>query len=390
VDEAQLFPYTARDYQALGAGFVSARVVQILPEKRQVLLANGEALGYERLLLATGAQAIVPAIAGIHSPGAFKLDTLEDARALLAFAKHAHSAVVTGGGITALELAEGLAARKKKVHYLLRGSRYWSSVLDETESKIVEERLRREGIVLHFGSEAREILTKNNRVSAVKLADSSQIRCEVFAYAVGIAPRADLARQAGLACEKGVLVNEAMQTSDSSVYAAGDLAQVYDPLAGRHVLDSLWTTAREQGRAAGLAMSGGSDIYNRSIPVNVTRLAGLTVTIIGAVGTGRSDDQTLSIVRGDSETWREVPGVVVSQGGFDVNRMRLMLAGNHLVGAVLVGDQKLSAPLQAIIRQRADISSIRASLLAPQARLSDILADFWHKQSQSLSRSESL
>jgi len=140
----------------------------------------------------------------------------------------------------------------------------------------------------------------------------------------------------------------------------------------------LWGAAREQGCAAGMNIAGRSTPYIKSIPFNVTRLAGLTTTIIGAVGHGRDDD-LVGIARGDSETWRELPNVVIAQSGFDVNRVRILVGEKKLIGAVVMGDQTHSIPLQRIITQQVDISLMRDRLLAHDAKLSDVIVDFWTK-----------
>jgi len=142
------------------------------------------------------------------------------------------------------------------------------------------------------------------------------------------------------------------------------------------VLDSLWNPAREQGRVAGMNMAGRKSAYLKSPPFNVTRLAGLTTTIIGAVGHGHDED-IVGIARGDSETWRSLPDVMVAQSGFEVNRLRLILGEEKLLGAVVMGDQTLSLPLQKMIAHGADISSIREKLLTPNAPIADLIADFW-------------
>jgi NAD(P)H-nitrite reductase large subunit len=188
----------------------------------------------------------------------------------------------------------------------------------------------------------------------------------------------ELAKECGLDCERGILANEHLQTNDPDIFAAGDVAQVYDPLTGYSVIDSLWNPAREQGQVAGLNMAGYRSAYLKSPPFNVTRLAGLTTTIIGAVGRGRDED-VLGIARGDSETWRELPEAIVAQGGFDVNHVRLLIGEKHLIGAVLMGDQKLSFPLQKMIAHHADITPIRDALMQPNAPVADLLADFWMK-----------
>ena len=154
------------------------------------------------------------------------------------------------------------------------------------------------------------------------------------------------------------------------------MAQAYDPLTKRSILDSLWAPARQQGFTAGLNMAGKKAAYIKAPPFNVTRLAGLTTTIIGTVGRGRDDD-LVGIARGDSETWRQLPECIVAQTGFEVNRLRLLVGEKTLIGAIVMGDQKLSLPLEKIISEKVDISPIREKLLIPNIRIGDVIAEFW-------------
>lgn len=378
VQDKTLFPKTREAYTRLNFMYKKARVTGIDRQHKSLTLDGKTPLPYDKLLIATGASAIPLTMPGANLQGVLKLDDLEDARSILKYAKRGRTAIVVGGGITALELTEGLLARGMQVHYLLRGNRYWSNVLDEKESRIVEARLQEEGVHLHFHSEVQEILGRSGKVAGIRLLNGQTMKCDLVTYAVGIKPRLDLARTADLACDRGILVNEFLQTNDPDVYAAGDVAQVYDPISGRSVLDSLWSPAREQGYAAGLNMSGQGRAYVKTVPFNVTRLAGLTTTIIGAVGHGHDED-VVGIARGDSETWRQLPDAIVAQGGFDVNRVRLLVGEDHLIGAVVMGDQKLSLPLQTIISQRINISSIRDILLQKDTKIADVLVDFWSR-----------
>ena len=371
-----LFPFQEEDFQKLCVQFYHQSVRRILPAEKTVELDTSARIPYDRLLIATGAQAIPLKIPGTELNGVHKLDHLTDALTLLSNAKRGRTALVTGGGITALELAEGLAAHKVRVHYILRSERYWPNVLDETESHIIEARLQHEGIQIHHKSEIAEIVGKNSHMTGARLVDGRHIPANLLAYAIGITPRTGLAQEAGIMCERGIIVDEFMRTNIPDIFAAGDVAQVYDPVSGKHILDSLWTPAREQGQAAGHNMSGGEQPYNKPIAFNVTRLTGLTTTIIGAVGNG-SDPDLLSIARGDSETWRQLPDAIIAQDGFKVNRLRLMIGEKYILGAIVMGDQKLSYALQTIVRDKIDISSIRAALLAPNASIADILAGFW-------------
>jgi len=371
-----LFPRNAEDMRKLNFRYLTARVTRILRKDRSVELENQPAVAYDRLLVAVGAQAVPLEVPGADLEGVLKLDHMSDAKHILKHARRGKTAIVVGGGITALELVEGLRAHGVRVHYLLRGDRYWSNVLDEQESRIIERRLQEAGVTLHHRAEVIEIAGRGGRVSGVRLLNGQTLPCDLLAYAIGIRPRLDLAKQAGLALDRGILVNEYLQTNDPDIYAAGDVAQAYDPLSGRSVLDSLWTPARQQGQTAGLNMAGRKTAYIKAPPFNITRLAGLTTTIIGTVGRGRDED-LVGIARGDSETWRQLPDSMVAQTGFDVNRLRLLVGEQTLLGAIVMGDQKLSFPLQKLISGRVDISPIRERLLAPNAEVANIVADFW-------------
>jgi NAD(P)H-nitrite reductase large subunit len=375
--ENQLFPFTTADFKNLNARYVKGHATKILRGEHQVEVDGTSRVSYDRLLIAVGAQAVRLKVPGAELEGVHKLDHMEDARRILKSARKTKRAVVVGGGITALELVEGLISQKVRVTYLLRGDRYWSNVLDEHESKIVEARLEAEGVELIYHAELIEVVGKRGRVDGVRLLDGRTLPCKLLAYAIGIQPRLELVQDAGLAVDRGILVNENIQTNDPDVFAAGDVAQAYDPLSGRSIMDSLWTPAREQGWVAGLNMAGKRSAYLKSAPFNVTRLAGLTTTIIGAVGRGGRDDDLVGIARGDSETFRSMPDAIVAQSGFDVNHLRLLIGEKTLIGALIMGDQALSMPLQKLVAGKADISSIREKLLAHDAKIADVVVDFW-------------
>ena len=376
LDDKALYPNKQEDYKKLNFKYIRGRVTKIMREDRTLELDGKTLLTYSKLLVAVGARATPLDVPGSKLEGVVKLDHLADAKNIVKLARGGRSAVVVGGGITALELTEGLIARGMKVHYLLRGDHYWSNVLEKGESEVVEHRLQEEGVQLHRQAEIKEIVGKRNQVSEVRLQDGRVIKCDLVAYAIGIRPCMELVKDIGLKLDRGILADEHLQTSDPDIYAAGDVAQVFDPLTGRAVLESLWNPAREQGKVAGLNMAGRKTAYLKSPPFNVTRLAGLTTTIIGTVGRGYDLD-LFGIARGDSETWRDMPDAIVAQNGFDVNHMRLLLGEKTLLGAVIMGDQKLSWPLQKMIVGAADISPIREQLMKPNAPVADLIADFW-------------
>ncbi|MGA9532283.1 MAG: FAD/NAD(P)-binding oxidoreductase [Anaerolineales bacterium] len=346
IPERQLFTQPDSLYRELRCSLIFGRAIRIDANQRRVRLADGSVLAYDALLLATGAHAARPSIPGIDLEGVVTLDTLDDTRHLLKLARRARRAVVVGGGITALEIAEGLAARGVETHYLLRKDRYWNSVLDPAESEIVEAGLAHEGVILHKQTEVESLEDRRGRVRAVVTSSGQRIACNMLGVAIGIRPRIGLADASGVETDRGILVDETMQTNLPGIYAAGDVAQVYDPEQDAYRLDSLWWTAEQQGSTAGANMAGDRMPYIRKTPFNVTRIGGLVTTIIGDVGSRERDADVKGIMRGDSENWRHSVDCITVQERNGSNRIRLMVGQDRLVGALVMGDQTLSRPIQ--------------------------------------------
>lgn len=388
VPEKQIVQFPREVFLRQKFQFVESGVDAIQTAEHTLRLHDGRTLRYDRLLIATGATAAIPDTPGIQTDGVVKLDSMADCQHILKTARRTRRAVVVGGGITALELVEGLVAHGIETHYFLRGDRYWSAVLDEVESRIVEARLVHDGVKIHYFTNLVEVLERKGRVNAVLAEENGRqynLPCQMVAVAIGIQPRMELGVQAGLKTQRGIIVDDHLRTSAPDVFAAGDVAQVFDAQSGQHLLDSLWTPAINQGRAAGTNMAGGDVVYEKKFPFNVTRLAGLVTTIIGRVGKGekapggrpKGDADVAGIMRGDSEVWRLSPEAVVAQTYSGDNRLRLYLKDNFMVGAVVMGDQTLSRPIQVFIQEQVNLGSLRERLLSENADVVKLLSDFW-------------
>jgi pyruvate/2-oxoglutarate dehydrogenase complex dihydrolipoamide dehydrogenase (E3) component len=285
---------------------------------------------------------------------------------------------------------EGLHVRGLHVHFFLRGDRYWTAVLDEAESRIVESRLKADGIILHYNTNLAEIRGHNGQLTSVVAQtgkETEEIKCQMLGIAIGIRPRKELADTGKLKTQRGILVDPGLQTSHPDIFAAGDVAQIFDPVSKEHVLDSLWGPALEQGAIAGLNMTGRHEIYQKLIPFNVTRLAGLVITIIGQVGMesplqakAGSEPESNSISRGESEIWQQIPDALVAETYAGESHLRLYLSPTRLVGAVIMGNQSISLPIQQIVREKIDIQPLRSRLLEPGARLADLITSFWQER----------
>jgi NADPH-dependent 2,4-dienoyl-CoA reductase/sulfur reductase-like enzyme len=173
-------------------------------------------------------------------------------------------------------------------------------------------------------------------------------------------------------------VNEYLETSAADIYAAGDVAQIFDPNSGRYSIDNLWYPGRKQGRIAAFNMAGQKESYRRTVATNVLLLAGVMTTIIGAIGSGRDEGQ-VSTARGSSESWQQLPNTIASESGTDVSHLRLVIGEQKLLGALIMGDQKISRPLRDLINAQVDISPIRNQLMQYSAQMGQSVIDFWLK-----------
>lgn len=372
---SQLALRTEAELEALDVKRMDRPVTRLDTEGRFVQLDSGVRIEYDRLLLATGAVSLPADFPGATLDGVVRLDNLGDANDLVERTRNARAAVVIGGGSTALELVDGLYARGLSTHYLMRGERYWSKVLDAVESAIVEARLLAQGILLHRRTAILEAIGRDGVLTGVRTSTGRHIACDILGVAVGVMPRIELARAAGLATDRGILTNEYLETSAPDIFAAGDVAQVHDPVTQRALLDTLWASALQQGRIAGLNMAGVRVALRKRTPMNVTRVAGITTTIVGAVGAA-DDPDLLTLTRGQSERWTTDDGAWSVGGSRMGNRLRVVVSGRAIVGAVVMGDQRMSQPLAHLIGEEVDIAALRPALEASPDDAMDLLLAF--------------
>jgi len=362
---------------------LQAEAARLDVRARRVGLADGRSLSYDRLLIATGARAVPPPYDGGELDGVVYLDTLDGTRHLLRKARRARRAVVIGGGITALEMAEGLARQGVETHYFVRGSSLWSKVFNEAESAILEEKLSQHGVIVHYRTEVSEILGNwRGKVRAVRLKDGTEFKCDLFGVAIGVKPHLGWLQGSPLQMDRAILVDDYLQTNVPGVYAAGDCAQVLDRWTGQYMLDVLWPSAVAEGRAAGVNMANGRVPYQKGIPFNVCLLFGLHITAIGQVNPHRDAadeaEEFQAISRGSSEVWFTFPRHYSSAwAAKGPNTLRLVLDGNKVVGALIVGEQSTADALRDLIEYEADVSGLKPFLRADSDRLKCEILKFW-------------
>ncbi|MBL8114332.1 MAG: FAD-dependent oxidoreductase [Acidobacteria bacterium] len=227
------------------------RVTAIDVAGRAVALSDGSAVPFERLLLATGAEPVRLAVPGADLPHVHTLRTLADSRALIARAAGAKRAVVVGASFIGLEVAAALRERGLEVHVVAPGGRPLEKVLGPEVGDFVKALHEEHGVVFHLGR-----IPQSISAESVKLSDGSVLEAGLVAVGIGVRPVTGLAETSGLTVDKGVLVDERLETSAPGIYAAGDVARWKDARTGERLRVEHWVVAERMGRAAALAMLG--------------------------------------------------------------------------------------------------------------------------------------
>ena len=223
--EEKLWARPTTFYQEWDIRFLHAHVTDLNTRQHLLRLHTGKTLQYDKLLLANGARPRTLACPGLNLNGVFTLRSIADYQQILQRLAGVRNVVVCGSGTLALESAETLVGRGYAVTHLLRGQRLWSEVLDAVASDMVLQEERRFGIEVCTGEEIAQIVGQNGEVSGVQTTSGRQIPCELVLIAVGIEPALEFLRASGVACGRGVKVDNTMRTNIPDIYAAGDIIE---------------------------------------------------------------------------------------------------------------------------------------------------------------------
>ncbi len=318
-------------------------VVKINRQKRWVMAESGMKVEYDRLLLATGSNPFIIPVPGHELPGVISFRDIQDVNTMLDAAGHYRNAVVIGGGLLGLEAANGLRARGMQVTVVHLLDSLMERQLDKAAAELLRQALEARGIGFAMQAQTEAILGKD-RVTGLRFKDGSEIAADLVVMAVGIRPNIDLAREAGLHCERGIVVNDTLQTYDPTIYAVGECVQHRQATYG--LVAPLWEQACVC--ANHLAEMG----YGRYLGSQVSTK--LKVTGIDLFSAGDFNGS-----EGDEEiVFRDLRRGVYK---------KLVVRDGRIAGAVLYGDVADGSWYYELMIEGADVSELRDVLIFGRA-----------------------
>ncbi len=323
-------------YDKMGcAVYYGRKAAAIDTASKKVVLDDDTSLHYTSVCVAAGSSSFVPPFKGLDSvDNKFSFMTLDDAQALMQTATEASRVLIVGAGLIGLKCAEGLYERVASITVCDLADRVLSSILDTECAAIMQEHLEAKGIRFLLGNSVERF--ENN--SAV-MNSGETVDFDILVLAVGVRANTSLIKEIGGAVNRGIIVDEYMRTSIDGIYAAGDCAEGDDISCGQKRVLALHANAYMQGHTAGVNMGGGSEVFNKAIPMNSIGFFGLHIMTAGSY---------------DGEIYEE---------NDDSKRKRLFLRDGRLVGFILVGDTERAGIYTSLIREKTPLDTIDFEIL---------------------------
>ncbi len=347
----------AGHFEGLGIEVRRDRVTSLSPEAKTLALEGGEALTYDRLLIATGSSAARPAIPGMDLPGVETCWTLEDARKIAARMAPGKRVVLMGAGFIGCIVLQALAARDLKVTVVEMAGRMLPRMMDEVGGEMIARWCESRGVTVRCGAQITgiEVAGEGFRLA---LKGGEALEADLVICATGVRPNIGFLAGSGIATEAGVLVDHHLETDRPGIYAAGDVAQGPDFSTGAQTIHAIQPTATEHGRIAALNMAGppaGEPTGDR------TRYRGsLSMNVLNTLGLVSSSFGLWSGVEGGGHA--PARAVAVDNDGFKY--LRLEFDGEVLVGALALGLTQHVGVIRGLIQGRVPLGPWKARLLA--------------------------
>ena len=268
-------------------------VSQVDTQKKLLITKTNKTIPYDILIIASGSVTKKFNWPGQDLKGVISLYSYQDLQEIEERTKNIRNAVIVGGGLIGIELAEMLHSRGIEVIILVIEKYYWNSILPPTDAVLVGRHIEKHGIKVLYETGLKEIIGDNNgNVHAVITTKDETISCPVIGITTGVTPNVNFLANAGIEIDKGILVNNYLETNVADVYAIGDCAQFKESVNGRKTIEQVWYTGRMHGETLAQTIAGNKTAYNPGPWFNSAKFLDLEYQTYGAVLSELIDDQT--------------------------------------------------------------------------------------------------
>lgn len=311
-------------------------VTHVNTDERVVVTDQGQHLPYDALLIASGGWANA-----LHVPGAkdtqhiYNFVTLDDTKTIIAAMQESRTALAYGGSFISYELCDGFAVRKLETTWLMRGPYWLRNALDPEGGEVVDAIAKKFGVEVIHGDEIEQVVPKNGVPSYVKTKKGRQIQTDMIGIGLGITLNTKFLAHTPIKINHGVVVDDYLESTVPGVYAAGDVAEFFDPVVGHHHTMGTWDNAMAHGRIAGANMAGARQAY-LDVPTYTSPLFDVNIAVVGTAESHNPELTTLA---------RREPGEKGNE-----NYRKLFFRENKLVGALMIGSPKGRKKLVDIVK----------------------------------------
>jgi NADPH-dependent 2,4-dienoyl-CoA reductase/sulfur reductase-like enzyme len=261
-------------------------------EKKLVHLKTGKTIRYDELILAPGSQSNFLGVAGEGLRGVQALYSYQDLQLMETNTQGIDHAVIVGGGLIGVEMAEMLCSKKIHVTVLVREPAFWNNVLPIQEATMISRHIKSHGVDLKHLKQLKEITgDENGNVTAISTTDGERIEADFVGITVGVHPNIDWLKNSGIAVNKGVLVNEYLETNIPGIFAIGDCVERLHPIEGRKKIEQVWYTARMMGEVVAQSICGDKTKYEPGPWFNSAKFFDIEYQTYGNVNDSLPNDQ---------------------------------------------------------------------------------------------------
>jgi nitrite reductase (NADH) large subunit len=308
---------------------LQATVTLIDGDSKTLETESGREFPYDRLLLANGSHSFIPPIQGADIPGVFALRSMQDVRDIRSWAERSARIVLIGGGLLGLEAGNGLRKLGKEVTVVEFFPRLLPRQLDTDGAARLQSMLEDMGFSFRLGAKTTSI-TGGQAVQEVHLESGETLPADLVLVSAGVRPNLDLPGQLGLDMDKGVKVNEHLETSREGVFAAGDVTEFQGRVYG------IWPAAEDQGRLAGKNMAGRKESYQGTVMANTLKVVGIDLASAGEID---ADNDHHSRVEASDDRYRKI-----------------VLDDNRIIGCIMLGDTSGFQKVTRMMQEQTDAS----------------------------------